>query len=83
MVVGGMIPGSVLVLLRSVLCLTARTTTIKASSGHEPTLFLCSRQQEANRTPEFCQAYSEDHQILCYKKKAPQHLGAFPQPNLD
>jgi hypothetical protein len=55
---------------------------IKASSSHEPALFLCSRQQEAIRTPEYCHAYSEDHQILCYKKKAPQHLGAFPQPNL-
>jgi hypothetical protein len=26
---------------------------INASSGHEPALFLCPRQQEANRTPKF------------------------------
>jgi hypothetical protein len=42
---------------------------IKASSGHEPALLLCSRQQEANRTPEFCYAYSDDPQTYAIKRR--------------
>ena len=53
---------------------------IKASSGHEPALFLCYRHKEANRTPEFCHAYSDDPQTYAIKRR-PRNMcvGTFPE----
>jgi hypothetical protein len=48
---------------------------IKASSGHEPALFLCSRQQEANRTPEFATLTLTTLETYAIKKKAPNVAG--------
>jgi len=48
---------------------------IKASSGHEPAVFLCSRQQEANRTPEFATLTLTTLETYAIKKKAPNVAG--------
>jgi hypothetical protein len=48
---------------------------IKASSDHEPAVFLCSRQQEANRTPEFATPTLTTLKTYAIKKKAPNVAG--------
>jgi hypothetical protein len=48
---------------------------IKASSGHEPALFLCTRQQETNRTPEFATLTLTTLKTYAIKKKVPQPTG--------